>query len=228
MQSNNPISGSPSLAGYPVDLGSADGERRTEPPRLRRSSPTPAAPTASSAAILLQVGADPSEERLADPQRARARLFLDRPPSLKAPEASGGSRASLVGQHVVVVLDDIRVLRRVDQRVVLIGGLLAVVAPAEPAEGSPEVHLRPLPGASQREQPSAVHRRPVSRAHGWRDRRTDLAEVGPGPSMRRRALTGSRGAVRRPPRRRSLNGIPTDVLGTSPSSDVDEDRHGRR
>jgi hypothetical protein len=24
-----------------------------------------------------------------------------------------------------------------------------------------------------------------------------------------------------------LHGIPTDVLGTSPSSDVDEDRHGR-
>lgn len=79
------------------------------------------------------------------------RLFLDRLPSLKAPEAPGGSRASLVGQHVVVVLDDIRVLRRVDQRVVLIGGLLAVFAPAEPA-GNLEVHLRPLPGASQREQ----------------------------------------------------------------------------
>jgi hypothetical protein len=52
---------------------------------------------------------------------------------------------------VVVVFDDIRVLRRVDQRVVLIGGLLAVVAPAEPAQGSPEVHLGPLPGASLRE-----------------------------------------------------------------------------
>jgi len=79
------------------------------------------------------------------------RLFLARLPSLKAPEASGGSRASLVGQDVVVVLDDIRVLRRVDQRVVLIGGLLAVFAPAEPA-GSLEVHLRPVPGASKREQ----------------------------------------------------------------------------
>ena len=77
--------------------------------------------------------------------------FLDYLPSLKAPEAPGGSRASLVGQDVVVVLDDIRVLRRVDQRVVLIGGLLAVFAPAEPA-GSLEVHVRPLPGASQREQ----------------------------------------------------------------------------
>jgi hypothetical protein len=41
------------------------------------------------------------------------RLFLARLPSLKAPEASGGSRASLVGQDFVVVLDDIRVLRRV-------------------------------------------------------------------------------------------------------------------
>jgi hypothetical protein len=85
---------------------------------------------------------------------AGGRLLLDRPPSLKAPEAPGGSRTSLVCQHVVVVLDHIRVLRRVDQRVVLFGGLLAVVAPAEPAERSPEVHLRPLPGASQREQPS--------------------------------------------------------------------------
>ena len=82
---------------------------------------------------------------------AYSRLFLDRLPSLKAPEAPGGSRASLVGQHVVVVLDDIRVLRRVDQRVVLIGGLLAVFAPAEPA-GSLEVHVRPVPGASKREQ----------------------------------------------------------------------------
>jgi hypothetical protein len=77
--------------------------------------------------------------------------FLDRLPSLKAPEAPGGSRASLVGQHVVVVLDDIRVLRRVDQRVVLIGRLPVVFTPAEPA-GSLEVHLRPLPGAAQREQ----------------------------------------------------------------------------
>jgi hypothetical protein len=77
-----------------------------------------------------------------------APLSLARLPSLKASEAPGGSRASLVGQHVVVVLDDIRVLRRVDQRVVLIGGLLAVVAPTEPAEGSPEVHLRPLPGVA--------------------------------------------------------------------------------
>src|SRR5215207_5431985 len=81
--------------------------------------------------------------------RAPRRLFLDRLPSLKAPEVPGRSRASLVGQHVVVVLDDIRVRRCVDQRVVLIGGLLAVVAPAEPAEGSPDVHLRPLPSASQ-------------------------------------------------------------------------------
>ena len=52
------------------------------------------------------------------------RLFLDRLPSLKAPEAPGGSRASLVGQHVVVVLDDIRVLRRVDQRIVLFAAFL--------------------------------------------------------------------------------------------------------
>src|SRR5215213_8198984 len=84
--------------------------------------------------------------------RGARRLFLDRLPSLKAPEAPGGSRACLVGQNVVVVLDDIGVLRCVDQRVVLIVGLVAVVASAEPAEGSPEVHLHPLPGASPREQ----------------------------------------------------------------------------
>jgi hypothetical protein len=39
-------------------------------------------------------------------------------------KAPGWSRASHVGQHVVVVFDDIRVLRRVDQRVVLIGAFL--------------------------------------------------------------------------------------------------------
>jgi hypothetical protein len=74
-------------------------------------------------------------------ERALDHLFLNRLSPLQAPEAPCGSRASLFGQHVVL-LDDIRVLRRVDQRVVLIGGLLAVVAPAEPAEWSPEVHLR--------------------------------------------------------------------------------------
>jgi len=43
------------------------------------------------------------------------------------------------------------------------------------------------------------------------------------------ALTGSRRAPFAGRRDVGpLHGIPTDVLGTSPSSDVDEDRHGRR
>lgn len=59
----------------------------------------------------------PAKQRVNVSAESRARgaapLISRSTPSPKAPEAPGGSRASLVGQHVVVVLDDVRVRRGV-------------------------------------------------------------------------------------------------------------------
>jgi hypothetical protein len=75
------------------------------------------------------------------------------------------------------------------------------------------------------------HPRSCGAIGSWRGARGECewTVVNPARRWRRWVLTGSRGALS-PAGATSgpLHGIPADALGTSPSSDVDKDRHGRR